>query len=102
MKQSQRIERQIDALTNRLADLLDREAQASRFGTNDEYENGVVITFTRTFVEGQRPYSYAVIKGNGVWWLTGKYSYPLTFEDLIEKHLIDADEVLLVTDGEVL
>jgi len=89
-------------LERELAERLDLVKQAKRFGTDDEWPDASVLAWTRTFHNGVT-YTYVAVKsGPDSWWMTGRTMQASTFDDLVAVHLVNADEVLVVTDYEVI
>lgn len=82
---------------------LEKDAQGvSRFGEDSDYPEQSVIFFRKQF-DGAGPiYTYAAVKGGGLWYLTGKTNYAISFDDLVEDFLAGAKEVCYVTEMEVL
>jgi hypothetical protein len=60
----------------------------------DDFEDGAVFTFIKTFYPGGRRYTYAVIKYNGLWSTTGPASpKSITWDELMEFVSTGVDEV---------
>ncbi len=97
------IENQRSALRQQLVWLDQLERKIKRFGS-DEFEDGSVLVFKRTFDEGGPTYTYAAIKAGPSerWWLTGRERIAMTWEQLVADHLIDADEVWFASELEAL
>ena len=62
---------------------------------NAVYENGTVIKWSNTYDNGIDYIFAAIYIGNVGWFITGKYTDPLTWNELYEKHLKNAKEVVL-------
>lgn len=62
---------------------------------NAVYENGTVIRWSNTYDNGIDYIFAAIYIGNIGWFITGKYTDPLTWNELYEKHLKHAKEVVL-------
>jgi hypothetical protein len=77
-----------------------REAERARFGKNSDYADGAVIVFDRTFSPGGRTYSYAAVKGSGVWFVTGRSQngYRISWDDFVDEFLMEADTVGFVSE----
>ena len=74
-----------------------RAEQSALLGTDDEYENGAVVAWERTFDNGVT-YNYVARKTGLVWYLSGRDVNPLSWQTLVERHLQYADAVWLVTE----
>lgn len=92
------IERQIDRLEDQLIRL-------DTFGSEEDYDDGTVITFGKQFGAAGKVYSYAAIKaGNGIWYLTGSGRYPnnLSWDDLVVFLSEGVGDVWIATEWEEL
>ena len=75
-----------------------RAERVAALGTADEYEDGVIVAWERTFdANGGTTYNYVARKTGLVWYLSGRDQNPLSWESLIERHLQFADAVWLAT-----
>lgn len=62
----------------------------NKFG-EDLHENDTVVFYERTF--HGRTYTYAAIKADDHWWVTGQDVVPFSWDDLVETHLSKATNV---------
>lgn len=74
------------------------KALRKALSARDPFDNGDVLMFEREL--GRRSYSYAALKAGGRWYVTGSYAGSLTFQELIEEHLEDAEAIRVVTATE--
>lgn len=70
-------------LRQAIASLADQLAEVEKFG-EDEYKNGTVLTFKLKYAESPRWFTYAAVKADGRWWLTGRHSTPFTWSGLVD------------------
>jgi hypothetical protein len=86
MTRSERLRRQAHVL---LDEANEREILEERFGTNDDWPDGVVISWDRVFfTNGGRRYTYVALKSGNRWFVTGKQGNQcLSMSDLVERHL---------------
>ena len=83
--------RQAEAIQAKLEDALQREAV---FGSNEDYPVDAVLFFKRRFNSGSKVYTYAAVKVSAyTWYVTGMNSNAYNWEELIDSHLSNADEV---------
>jgi hypothetical protein len=92
------LERRIELQSQELARLQDRKEKADRFGPKEQYEDDDAILFKRRFHTNsgyykKKVYTYVAVKTPNGWYITGTNSNSMTFEALVEDHLIEADEV---------
>jgi len=73
-----------------------RAEQAAALGTDDEYEDGVIVAWERTF-DNRVTYNYVARKTGQVWFVTGRDTVGLTWAVLVDSHLQYADAVWLCT-----
>ena len=71
------------AAINQEIDRLARKRAQLEYLGQDEYEDGEVLAFDKTF-GGTQIYSYAAIKAAGLWYLTGRTSHGISWEELCE------------------
>lgn len=79
------------------ARLLARAKVLAVFGV-DDFEEGAVLTWTRTYdrdprsTSTGRSYTYVALKAGGKWWITGTTGERgLRYDDLVEHYLAEAD-----------
>lgn len=96
--------REIIGAEKRLERLYARAARLEAWGGPEEYENGTVLIFDRTFPTAPTLYSYAAIKAGGLWYVTGAKAGAdgISHNRLIEEFLDPADSVWIVTEAEQL
>lgn len=99
---TKRIRDAIKELKAEIKELEKDAEQVSRFGEDSDYPEQSVIFFRKQFGESGPIYTYAAVKGGGLWYLTGKVDYPIDFDELVEGWLAGAKEVCYVTEMEVL
>lgn len=84
-----------------LAALYDQQQRAEkiaeRFG-EDDYADGSILYWERTFTPGQKTYHYTGLKIGSLWFITGSDRTALLWPALVEKHLAHADCVWFVTE----
>ena len=69
-----------------------KAAQIEAFGDDSEYAVGSVIAWLRSF-GGPINYNYVAIKAdNGYWYVSGYQNTRMTWENLVEEHLIKAED----------
>jgi hypothetical protein len=94
---SERLRRQALAL---LEEANEEEILEERFGTNDDWPNGAVISWDRVFVNGGRRYTYVALKAGNRWFVTGKQGNQcLSMSDLVERHLQYAEDGVWQVSG---
>lgn len=49
-----------------------REAIVAALGDGHDYEDGVILEWTRTFGSGSLVYTYSAVKAVGAWWMSGQ------------------------------
>lgn len=98
-----------NAIVTRIEDYQRRIAQlevqldaVERFGDDDDYEVGCVLTFGKQFRPGGLVYSYAALKTPVGWYVTGKNTTGWGWATLVEFMTEGVDEVLMVTEVEAL
>lgn len=59
---------------------------AKKYGDEDQFKSGDVITFDYRFNKGGRKYKYAALFVSGQWYVTGPQigGKPLTWDNLVE------------------
>ena len=90
----------ITATERRLGELYaERDAQES-WGKDADYPNETVLWFKQAY-NGSHQYDYTAAKIRpNTWYLTGKWSVAMGFDQLVRDHLMKADEVWIVTAWE--
>lgn len=92
------IETEIRAHEKMLSELRTTRALMQGFGKDADYPNQTVLFFERTFSDPTVSYDYVAVKIRpNTWYLTGKWSVAMSFEDLLTKHLIKSEKVWIVT-----
>jgi hypothetical protein len=80
-------QQQIDKLE---AERIEAEEKKAKWGTDEDYAIETVIFFERNFGRNFK-YTYAAVKTKSgqarKWYITGQNAYPLTWEELVERHL---------------
>jgi hypothetical protein len=80
-----------------------RADQMALLGDNDEYEDGAIIAWERTFdSNGGTVYNYVARKTGRVWYVSGRDVHGLEWLNLVTQHLQYATNVWLVTEMEQL
>ena len=69
-------QRQVDYALRQLAVL-------DRFPTEDPYEDEAVLSFKYRYRDGSGLYTFAAIRINGFWWLTGRSRGPYSWKGLV-------------------
>lgn len=88
------IEAQLLGAEMRVAELLAKKEAMAKFGSDDVYGEDDAILFKTNFGrKGGRVYTYVAVKTPRGWFITGTNSTSMSFEALVENHLISADEV---------
>jgi hypothetical protein len=62
----------------------------------DPYNDGQVLVYKRNF-GGPTQYTYAAIRANGKWYLTGTDNKAKSWDELVESHLQFASIVMIPT-----
>jgi hypothetical protein len=90
----------ISATERRLGELYaERDAQES-WGKDSDYPNETVLWFKQAY-NGSHQYDYTAAKIRpNTWYLTGKWSVAMGFDQLVREHLMKADEVWIVSAWE--
>jgi len=99
------INARIKAAERVLGSLYEEAEKAQRFLTDDDYEIGSIIVFTMKYRGSPKAYTYTAAKcGRNVWYISGsrESGNARTFDYLVEQHLLQAAEVCIVTEMEVL
>jgi hypothetical protein len=99
------INTRIKAAERVLGSLYEEAERASRFLTDEDYEVGAVLIFTRKFRGSPKEYTFTAAKcGRNLWYISGSVEAGRgrTFDHLVEQHLLQAEEVTIVTQTEVL
>jgi transposase-like protein len=95
----------IKATQSTLAELLETKQAIDKLGKDAEYPVESVIFFTRTFGRGSIEYRYVAIKTEtNRWYVTGRDTSRsgMSWDDLVETHLIPADRLEFATQWEVI
>lgn len=71
--------------------------EQARFGENDDYEDGSILTFDIQYQSGGIKYDFVAIKCAGRWYTTSQFDKVLTWDQLIDKYLSKAESVWIVT-----
>ena len=85
----------VPAVVDTIPPLEDLPDPVPEKAVNAVYENGSVIKWSNTYDNGIGYIYAAIYIGNIGWFITGKYTDPLTWNELYEKHLKNAKEVVL-------
>ena len=86
------IDKQIEQAESRLAALLAKQEAMEKFDL--DYANDDAILFKRQFKTAGPTYTYAAVKTPVGWYITGQNaSHGMTFQELVQKHLMEASEV---------
>jgi hypothetical protein len=82
-------------------DRLRRQRDRLEYLGEDNFEEGAVIQFDKKFQNGQTEYSYVAVKAAGLWWLSGRETYGMSWESLCEMYLSrGVDKVWVVKEFE--
>lgn len=95
----------IAVLARKLARREEQVKHLERYPTTDEFADGTILRFTKTFPDGDQCYPYIALKTQDLWYLTGKRSpQGITWQKLVEFMGLGVNEVYCVnaagTDGE--
>jgi hypothetical protein len=76
-------------------------------GVDADYPEGSVLVWERTFLRSERQHTYVALKTGDKWYVNGANTYGddkhgMTFEALIETHLLKSDVLLYATDFQTL
>lgn len=85
----------VPAMIDTIPPLEDLPDPVPEKAVNAVYENGSVIKWSNTYDNGIHYIYAALYVGNIGWFITGKYPDPLTWNELYEKHLKNAEDVVL-------
>lgn len=92
---------QIAATERMLGNLYAQREVLSSWGKDADYPNETVLFFKQSYPHSSQQYDYVAVKIRpNTWYLTGKWSNAIGFDDLVVKHLAKADEVWVVTAWE--
>jgi hypothetical protein len=93
---------EIRLLEQRLAGLYAEQAKheeaLERFP--DEHSDGSILCWEKKFQEWGQTYTFAAIKAGGLWYVTGKWQVGMLWQPFVEKFLLDAQRVWVVTEME--
>jgi len=87
MTQLNFIEGEIRNYQERIAHLRDVAAGLRRFPEEDPFEDGEVLSFQKTFIEGGRVYDYVILRcNNGLWYTSGpqRGATPRTWHEIVD------------------
>lgn len=71
-----------ESILNRLASLEAELAELDKWG-NDDYPEGAVIKWKKTFPPRTMKYRFAALKSGGYWYLTNRDGYRMTWSELV-------------------
>lgn len=87
------IDRQLELLEARQVELLALKARAAKFGNDSDYVPDSAILFHRTYERGVK-YTWVAVKvSDDKWYLTGRKTESVTFDQLVRDYLLEADQV---------
>lgn len=80
-------------------ELLKLEMTEARFGTNSDYDQETILVWTQNrFSDGPTPrsritYTFTAIKIGVYWYTSSQFNTKRTWDDLLENHLMLAEQV---------
>lgn len=90
----------ISATERRLGELYAEQDILESWGRDADYPNETVLWFKQAY-NGSHQYDYTAAKVRpNTWYLTGKWSVAMGFDQLVRDHLSKAEEVWMVTAWE--